>query len=92
MIPAEHLDRSATLLWFPIGETPTDADFEPDKPGSNPHWFRHEAIINAVSATVLGDRPEGRARWIKYGEVVLDEVAIRFQFDRLRGLANAKQT
>ena len=87
MIPAEvPFDASATLLWFPSGQVPSDADFKPQDidPRAETYWFRHEAVVEAVEAAINGRRPNGRDPWIKYASGVLDEAAIRLQYERAK--------
>ena len=73
------------MLWFPAGQEPSDADFEPQDhdPRAELYWFRHEAVRDAVEATQKGIRPADRDPWIKYGDVVLDEAGIELQYRRL---------
>jgi len=75
MIPAEHPDRSATLLWFPIGEMPAYEDFSPrdEDPRAEKFWFLHEALIDAIRDYSAQARRKGYSPWIRYKGIVLDE-------------------
>jgi hypothetical protein len=87
MLPA-FPDRSATLLWFPDGKTPSSDDFDPADPilRAEPYWFAHEAIIDAVNAVHCAGAaagPAGSKPWLKYKDAILDEDEIRHEYKRL---------
>lgn len=91
MIPAEHPDRSATLLWFPRGRIHAASDFEPHDtdPRAERYWFRHEAIIDAMEPVINASWPMDRDPWIKFENTILDADGISREYRRLKDLPNA---
>lgn len=78
-------DVTATLLWFPAGQTPVKADFV--QTAGSPHaekwWFRHEALIDAVADIRAGATHEGREPWMLTDDTVRDRAWITSEYGRL---------
>lgn len=89
MFAIEKPDWSATLLWFPEGESPSLADFNPADPKrrAEPWWFVHEAVSEAVHAAYRGAAPEGHKPWILFKGIILGEEQIRHEYGCLRKLS-----
>lgn len=86
MFPVEMPNVEATVLWFPAGQTPKDADFVQQADSINPqkYWFLHEALGAVIARYVFNAVPANAAPWIKYRDQLLDEAKIKSEWERLR--------
>jgi hypothetical protein len=81
----------ATLLWFPKGKTPAKADFDPADEAlrAEPYWHVNDALVTVIFPIVWGVYPD-RSAWILYRDTILDEAAIKLEWQKLHALVTGK--